>query len=145
MNKWIDGNTPDGQCVFYWLTVQEGDSTDTYPVPCKYDMEMGCWIDVENNCLPAQTVTAHYPIRKPKAYTTIGSGYGFYIRTFYKDHETVYGYGCQPANWAGSGYRTKERAVKAAKRMRRVDRTENYERDKYEVLNCDGEVVWSLI
>ncbi len=143
MSQWIDGSTPEDQDIFYWLTVKNGDSMRTYPMPCKYDAERGCWIDAENNGLPAQTVAAHYPICMPKAYSTIGSGCGFYIRTLYDDVEMVYGFRCQFASWVGYGYGTREKAVAAARRMRRVDRKENEERDKYEVLNSDGRVVWS--
>ena len=61
---------------------------------------------METNRISAHTVVAYYPIIKPKSYTTIGTGCGYYIRANYKNDktDTIYGFGLQPANWCNKGY-----------------------------------------
>lgn len=146
MKKWIEGNTPESTDMYYWITTKSETKTSTYPVPCKYDETKKYWVDMEKSTyLDADTVVAYRPIMKPKPYSTIGTGYGYYIRTKYKNHETIYGRGCEYANWGATGYSTIDKAIAALKRMRRTDiNQEQYERDSYEVLDGNGEVVWSL-
>ena len=142
MKYWTDGNMPNEKTAYYWLTVKSATNNITYPVPCRYSETDDCWIDFNNVRLSKHTVVAYSEIVKPKDYTTVGSGFGYYIRTMYRDKQSIYGYGLQPANWCGRGYSSKEKAVAAAKRLIRLDKNEEYVRDTYEVINGNSEVVW---
>ena len=144
--QWINGNKPQDIDMYYWITIKGLTSNETYSIPCKYDNEMDCWIDVDNNKISIHTVVAYYPIIKPKSYTTLGTGCGYYIRAKYKNEEkdTIYGFGLQPANWAGRGYNTVDKAKLAAKRLKKIDENDGYERERYEVLNSESEVIWIL-
>lgn len=145
MVKWINGNTPENTDMYYWITTKSEAKTSTYPVPCKYDKTRKYWVDMGSDiCIDADNVVAYCPILKPKPYSTIGTGYGYYIRTIFQNNEIIYGRGCEFANWGATGYSTIDKAIMALKRMRRTDiNREQYERDSYEVLDGNGEIVWS--
>lgn len=145
MSEWIDGNIPKDINSFYWLAIKKADKNITYSVPCKYNHERKCWIDTDNNMLSVHTVVAYCPILKPKSYSTLGSGCGYYIRTIQKNNEIIYGFGLQPVDWVRKGYNTIEKAKAATKRLRKLDLNDGYERDLYEILNSNSEVVWKLI
>ncbi len=145
MYNWINGNVPDNKELFYWVTVKNLTTNVTYPVPCKYSEQDGCWVSFDGEHLSSHSVVAYYQILKPKSYTTIGSGCGYYIRVDVGNtNETIYGLGLQLASWAGKGYSTKEKAVTATKRLKKLDIEEGLERNSYEVLNGNSEVVWTL-
>ncbi len=142
MRQWISGSIPKYTDIFYWIALKGGTTNNTYPLPCKYDTEKGYWIDAENTQLSSKTIVAYYPIRMPEPYSVIGTGY--YVRTWHEDDEFIYGFGLRFANWTGNGYPTKEKAISATKRKKKIDQSENNEGDEYEVLDGNGEVVWSL-
>ena len=50
----------------------------------------------------------------------------------------------QPVNWAGRGYNTVDKAKLAAKRLKKIDEDEGNDRDQYEVLDGESNVVWKL-
>lgn len=85
-------------------------------------------------------------ISGPKPYFTIGSGYGYYIRTICKDKdkEIIYGFGLQLANWVEKGYDTIDRAKIAAKRLKKIDADEGTVRSLYEIVDGYGERVAEL-
>lgn len=83
-------------------------------------------------------------VKMPNSYSIIGTGYGYYIRTYDMNNEVIYGLGLKLANWVGLGYETKDRAIAAVKRLRKLDLDENFERDRYEVVDGKGVVLWKL-
>ena len=142
MGQWVSGNIPKDTDIFYWLTLKGGTKRITYHLPCKYDAEQECWINTEGVKLDSHIVVAYYPIKMPEPYSYLGTG--FYIRTWHKEDEFIYGFKLQFADWAENGYQTKEKAIAAAKRKKKTDQSKNNEADKYEVLDENGEVVWQL-
>lgn len=146
MYNWTNGNVPDNKELFYWVTVKKLTINVTHPVPCKYSEQDGCWISFCGERLSSHSVVAYSQILKPKSYTTIGLECEYYIRTDGGNpNEIVYGFGLKFANWVGKGYSTKEKAVAATKRLKKLDIKEGLERNGYEVLNGNGEVVWTLL
>lgn len=143
--NWNNGNIPKNKDLFYWLTVKSTTTNVTHPVPCKYSEENECWINFDGEQLSSHSVVAYYPMLQPKSYTTIGSGCGYYIRTDTGNtNENIYGFGLQLANWVGKGYSTKEKAIAATKRLRKLDKEEGLERKNYEVLDGNSKVVWTM-
>lgn len=141
---WTDGNIPKGKSIFYWLTIKSTMTNEVYPVPCKFLEKDGCWISFNGERISSYSVVAYCPILKPKPYNTIGSGVGYYIRTDVDSpNEAIYGFGLQPANWVMKGYSTKEKAISAAKRLRKLDIRDERERSNYQVINGAGEVIWN--
>lgn len=145
MNNWIKGNIPNEIDKLYWITIKHLSSNVTHPFPCMYNKDDDFWVDFQGSYISTHTVVAYLPLITPKSYSIIGSGFGYYIRAISSDSESVYGFGLQFANWGGRGYSTKEKAISATKRLIKLDKENNYVRDIYEVVNGQGEVVWSCI
>ena len=146
MYTWIEGNKPEDMDRYYWIIVKGLTCNETYHTPCKYNSSKECWNDMENNNISIHSVVAYFPIMQPKSYTTIGTGCGYYIRAKYKGEtkDTIYGFGLQPANWAGRGYNTLEKAKTATRRLKKIDEQDGYNRECYEVLDSESNVIWKL-
>lgn len=142
MSQWIKRSIPDDTEKIYWIIMNSGNKSIVYPLPCRYSVEHECWIDFEGLTLFDYSVIAHYPIFMPKHYLTIGSGIGYYIKTARENEENFYGFGCQFANWVMHGYPTEQKAIIAAKRMKKLDDKQGYGRDLYEIVNGEGESVY---
>ena len=144
MSDWTDGNVPKDKELFYWITIQEENNKKiTHPFPCLYSADTENWKDFCGNTIN-KDVIAYSVIKQPLSYTKIGFGVGYYIKTVYDGDEQIYGHGLQPVNWSGQGYGTLEKAKTALRRLRKLDIQEGYTRELYEVINCDGETVFSL-
>jgi len=144
MSKWIDGSIPTEKDTYYWLTIKNGGVKYSYPAPCKYSDEYECWLDANGKLVPTICVVAYYPIKQPKSYQTIGTGSGFYIRTFHNNNEFIYGRDLQYISWANRGYDSQKDARVAAKRLKKLDETNGYAREKYEVIDGQGNSVWTM-
>lgn len=142
--KWVKENTPEKDGEVCWIAVNTGDKVETYSEPCKYNSDKKCWVGYDGKEIPKNDVVAYYRVVKPKPCTTIGHGTGFYIKTICNGQETIYGFGLQPAEWVGVGYKTLDRAKSAARRLAKLDREEGYSRSLYEVVDGNGNSAWVL-
>lgn len=142
--NWSNGNIPKDKSLFYWLTVKSTTTNVTYPVPCRYSEKDGGWKSFDGEKLSSHSVVSYCPILKPKPYGIVGSGVGYYIRTDVGNaNESIYGFGLQPANWVMKGYSTKEKAISATNRLKKIDIGDGRERCNYQVINGVGEVIWN--
>lgn len=144
MSEWIDGNIPENTNLLYWITVKNTIKNETYNYPCRYYTDKECWVDFEGVKISSYDVVAYYPIIKPKQYSTIGTGVGYYIRTIFDKKETIYGRGLQLVSYGYKGYGSIDKAIIAARRMRKIDIDEGCLKDKYDILDGNGKLVKSL-
>ena len=145
MAQWIDGNIPDDKDAYYWITVNNGNATDVLPQPFQYNNEIEAWISFNGEKWSIHAVVAYHRISKPKKRATVGNGVGYYIRTYYQNgKEMIYGKGLQPANWCMTGYSDSEKAKTAARRLKKLDISDGTERDKYEIIDGESNLINEL-
>lgn len=117
----------------------------TYEFPCMFSETDNYWISFDRAIILIDAVVAYYPIQRPKGYNTIGYGNGFYIRTDAGNkNESIYGFRLEPICWSNIGYKTKELAIAAMKRLKKLDEKDGLVRQKYEVINSEKESIYIL-
>lgn len=143
MAEWIKRTdlTPDPD-KWYWIAT--GNYKGKTP-KCPYRLQNGIWesADGVNAAHGDAEVVAVMEIVPPKPYGMIGNGYGFYFRMRREGSETTYGFGAQSAFWAGRGYRTRERAREAARRLMKLEDSEGFPSEACCILDgYANEVEW---
>ena len=136
MDNWVGGNVPKKKDACYWLTVNAGEKNITHDLPSKYLEENGSWIDFDGKQINVDSVIAYSEIVKPKPSTTIGNGY--YIKAVRDGEEGIYSLGLQSVKWSNIGYTTEQKAISAAKRMKKLDAEDGFQNCMYEIIDGEG-------
>ena len=119
MAKWEAGNIPERDGL-YWITVQKDSDTSlvTYDTPVRFQDRRWQIPRPEGN------ITAYMELEKPAPYNPkkIGISGEFYIKVTYPDGtSSIYSKQLQPIEWSKIGYSTKEKAIAAMKRLKKLD------------------------
>ena len=144
MNEWNKGNQPPFSGL-YWVTVNEAENTKMYDVPMQYDNVTRSWkLGNANYC--TANIQAYVSCNKPKeAYNEAHIGFPshYYIRLKCNGSTRYLSKGLQSVKWSKAGYETKEKAIAAAKRLRKKEPEYGYAGQKTEIaiVNGNGEIV----
>lgn len=143
MNNWTKGNEPN-QDGIYWVTINKNGESMMYDSPVRYVLEKWKLLSLDWE-IPKEDIIAYSKIIKPRSFNAIGNGIGFYIRTICTNNGEVsiteYGKGLQLASWCMIGYSSIEKAVTAAKRLKKIDIDANYLKEKYEIIDGHGKII----
>lgn len=146
--EWQEGNKPL-RIGTYWVTVKnnggKGDPIQTLPFPLRYGM--GEWFLPDGGKYFADNVVAHMECIIPKPYDPkrIGISGEFYIKvTRQSGAITYYSKQLQTIDRSKIGYSTKEKAIAAMKRLKKLDQEEMGDwisEDVYEIVDGDGNII----
>lgn len=144
--SWIEGNVPKCNCTeLYWISTKIGTTIETYYMPVRYSDKLKGWFDLNGNQLSSNMIVAYAPIHKPRSYTEIGNGLGYYIKTISNGKESIYGLRLQPANWIRQGYDSESKAKIAAKRLIKLDEKEKHVREIYQIIDGKGQIINTIL
>jgi len=140
MTEWEKGNKPHCSGL-YWVTVNEAENIKMYDDPMRY--EDGKWT-LNGGAYFAENIIAFMHCNKPKEpYNEKHIGYSdqYYIRVKCNGITHYLSKGLQSVKWSKIGYATKEKAIAAAKRLRKIEPEYGYQNQKTEitVVNGNGE------
>ena len=137
MSDWSKGNKPP-YAGWYWVTVNEGGSIKMYDAPMQY--KDGCWL-YDGLKYYAGNIIAHKDSHKPSEpynETHIGFPEQFYIREKCNGITRYLSKGLQSVKWSKEGYSTKEKAVAAMKRLKKIEPEYGYQGQKTEIVIVNG-------
>lgn len=144
--SWIEGNVPKCNWTeLYWISIKIGTTIETYYMPVRYSDKLKGWFDLNGNQLSSNMIVAYTPIHKPRPYTEIGNGLGYYIKTISNGKESIYGLRLQAANWIRQGYNSESSARLAAKRLIKLDKKEKRKRDIYQIIDGKGQIINTIL
>ncbi len=143
MSDWIKGNRPS-YTGLYWVTVDEGGSIKMYDEPMMYEGN-DKWM-LGGNRYYTSNIIAYMTCNKPKeAYNDAHIGFPeqYYIKITCNGITRYLSKGLQSVKWSKEGYATKDKAITAARRLKKIEPEYGYQNQKTEitVVNGNGENV----